>query len=275
MSEPEILELVEDVAELVGRLRLPAAVALAVTVLASVVPAPGSEGWVPVSLEAARLVLDYSVPDRVSVAGMTVEVVLVSRSPFTGLAAALRAGLLIGLLAALPLALLELYQYARPGLYPWERRILARALVLGPLLFLAGSLAGLLVLVPLTVRIMISLALASLGGGLAAYADIGQLIDLATIVAVSTGVAALSPLAAYALVALDVVSWERVRREKRAVFLLSLIIAASVSPDPSGAGMLLIGAALFASIMLAAWAGGKRRRLVLGEPVDLAAGAEP
>lgn len=273
MPESELLELLDEVAVLAGRLRIPAALALAVAIIVSVIPAPGSRGWVPISLEAAQAVLEYSVPEEFSVGGKSVEVVFVSRSPFIGLAAILRTGLLIGFLTAMPLALVEIYRYARPGLYPWERRVLARALALGPILFLAGSLVGLLVVVPLTMRITITLALASLGGEPAAYADVGQLIDLATIVALSTGLAALSPLIAYALVVLGVVSWERVRSEKKAVFLLSLIIAASVSPDPSGAGMILIGSALFASIMMAAWAAGRRRRLFVGETVDLASGA--
>ncbi len=238
--------------------RIVVAVAAA-SVLVSALPAD-REGYVPLISVVPALLVRHVLPQRVEWGGEVVEVHVAQYHPFAGFTVLLKTALLLGVLAASPLIAREVFRVLALAL-GWEAARRARLLAaVGVGLFALGAAVAILVVIPFAFRVMIIVSLRVFGPyAPVAFADVEQLFSTVVLITVATGLAFEAPLIVYLLVANRVVSPEWFTGEnKRYVLAASMFLGALVSPDPSGVGMILVGLAMFASIMAAARLGARR-----------------
>ncbi|MCX8195835.1 MAG: twin-arginine translocase subunit TatC [Acidilobaceae archaeon] len=200
--------------------------------------------WVP------RALISHTVPEKLEVFGKEVEVKLSQTSPFGGLKILLYSALLIGFLASSPYVAYQLYAFIEPALYPHEKRWLLVGGFFAIALFLTGASLALLVILPFTYRIMFMLSYLVVGDMLIAYADPVDIMSSALFITIATGLAFEIPLVVFVLVYLDVVRVSSLTSPyMRLLLIVSAVIAALISPDPSGIGMILMLVPYFSLII--------------------------
>ncbi|MCE4624994.1 MAG: twin-arginine translocase subunit TatC [Desulfurococcales archaeon] len=255
-DEPK--EIHEHFIELAERLRRALIAVVVIGAVLSFIPTD-FETYVPVISWLPQTVIKHVLPQQVSWRGHTYTVKIAQYSPLGGFNVLAKTALLLGLVGASPIIAREIYGWLAPGLYPHERRLLKRLVIVGGVLFGLGVLAAFLLVLPVAFKFMIITSAVIAGQDtLVAFSDIEQLFDTIMLIAIATGIAFESPLIVYLLVRLGFLSPEAVTGEnRRYVALFSYIIGAFISPDPSGLGMLIIGTIMFASIMAAARLAGR------------------
>lgn len=230
----------EHLEELLVRLRR-ALIAFAIATL--IVP------FIPVSLSSYKplvyvvpeVLLDHVVPKYIEVWGRNITVYFSAASPFAGLKIIMYSAILIGFIASSPYIAYQIYAFIEPALYPHEKRWIKIGAPIAIILFLMGITVALLVVLPFTYKIMFILSATVAGDRLIAYASIEDIMSSALIITIATGVAFEIPLIVFILVYLGVIEVPSITGGfMRYLLLLSAIIAALVSPDPSGVGMLLM-----------------------------------
>lgn len=226
--------------------------------------------WIPLSLSpykplAAELpgyVISQLVPERIVFLGNVYEIKLVQTSPFAGLRILFNSALVIGLLATSPYLAYQLYEFLKPGLYPHEERVLRYGGLIAVALFLVGASIAFFVVIPVTFKLVFITSSLVVGEGrLVAYADVGQVFNTAIILVVVMGLLFEAPLIVYTLVYLGALNPKYFRGDgARYLLLLIAVLAAIVSPDPSGLGMIMITIPYFLMIIAAARLGERRAR---------------
>ncbi|OIR10140.1 MAG: hypothetical protein BEU05_02005 [Marine Group III euryarchaeote CG-Bathy2] len=188
-----------------------------------------------------RAMLDYH--------GLTGSVSLYAPAEFLRVRLGLAA--LAALLGALPLALLQIYRFARPGLTTRERGFAQRAIPLSLALFAGGTALGWLVVLP---RLLPLLA----GGPGEAQFSLGQTVSLLLSLSLGTGLALQLPLLAF--MARRAGLWDGgLAQARKLAWGLLLALALFVTPDPSTIGLLLATALLVLLFEAGNWlAGGTR-----------------
>ncbi len=247
----------DHVVELLERLRR-AAIAVAVaSVVVSLIPVSLSP-YKPLVLEFTRWLIDQVVPEQVTAFGVTVEVALVQSSPFTGLAVLIKSAILLGILAASPVIAWEFYAFVKPGLYPHER-LAVKAIGLAAIAsFIFGAFIALEVVLPLGFKFAFLTSAAVFGDKLVAFADVNSILNTVIIAVLGMGLLYESPIALYILVRSGVVSPDVMSGDKGKIVLVALLaVAAVITPDGTGLGMLALALPLYLALRLAAWLGGR------------------
>lgn len=250
----------DHLVELLERLRKAAIAVVAASVIASFVPAR-LDPYTPLVIAFTRWLLDQVVPERVSAFGVSVEVSLIQSSPFTGLLVLVKSSLLLGLIIASPIVAWEIYAFLRPALYPHERFIL-KALGLTSVVFFAmGVIIALKVVLPLGFQFAFLTSAAVFGDKLVAFADVNRILTTTIIAVIGLGLLYESPILLYMLVRYGIVSPDVMSGDKgKLLFIIVLIVAAVVTPDGTGLGMLILALPLYIALRAAAWLGGRSRR---------------
>lgn len=245
--------LLEHVLELLARLRRAVLAFLAVLGAQYLMPAPGLR---PLVFEAMRLIeahlLDFEdnplglLAEKLGVAGVGARVI--AGGVFDTLLASLYLSSTISLVAVLPYALYEVYQFAKPGLYPHEARLLRKYLALFALLFALGCAYAYLVIAPLTTLIMLWLMSA---GGAEPLLTVSDLFYNFSLMLLATGAAFSLPALLVIPARLGLLSYEDLRSRWRYVVISVLLVTAAVTPDPTPVSMLLLSAPLLIDYLVA------------------------
>lgn len=142
-----------------------------------------------------------------------------------------------GLLLALPYMLLEGWWFVRPALYRHEVRTLAGALLVVPLLTLAGVLFGWWAMLPAVLGFFLGFQ----AGDVVAMPRLADYIGLVSMLLGMLGLAFNFPLVLVALVRMGLVKVDTLRRQRRGVIVGIFVIAAvATPPDPLSQIMLAI-----------------------------------
>ena len=217
------------------------------------------EAYVPLASYLPEALISHSIPREVHWRGHVITVHIAQSSPFAGFNVVLKTAVLLALIGGGPVLAWEIYQWLKPALYPHERRLLRNALIVAALLFTAGVVVALLVVVPVAFRFMIITSAAVAGQDMIiAFGDLEQLYTTIILIAAALGLAFQAPLAVYLLVRHGIVSSTAVTGEyRRYVLVASMVLGAAISPDPSGLGMITVGTLMYLSIMAAAKLAGR------------------
>ncbi|MBS1371926.1 MAG: twin-arginine translocase subunit TatC [Lentisphaeria bacterium] len=181
-------------------------------------------------------------------------------SPMEPLLVQLKLGLLLAVLAAMPVILWQLARFVAPALYEHERRACRKAVCAALLLFLAGAAIGLFLVTPLMMRFSAGFASESL----APVIGIGSFVNLVSLLALSFGVMFQLPVVMVFLVKFGVVEVSTLRRSRPVAVTLIFILAAILTP-PDIVSQLMLGVPtwlLFEAALIVA--GGCRKK----EPAD-------
>ncbi|MEB3779994.1 MAG: twin-arginine translocase subunit TatC [Desulfurococcales archaeon] len=230
------------VVELATRLRRIALAVIALTFILSSIPL-SINPYVPLIKVFPNMIIGHVTPDKISFMGKTYNVELAQFNPFAGFNVLLKSAILLGVLGASPIIAREIFEYIKPALYPHEERIIKRLSIVSVALFMGGALLAYFVVVPLALRIMFLTSIVIVGDKeLVAFADVERLFTLIIQLIIATGIMFEIPLIVYIVVSNGIIEPERFKGDTmKYIFLVSMIIGAIISPDPTGLGMMMIG----------------------------------
>jgi len=132
-----------------------------------------------------------------------------------------------GLILTCPWVFYQLWMFVAAGLYAHERRYVRQAVPFSAALFIIGALFFLFVVAPLTLKFF--LAFNDIVG-VAANWTLEKYISFVTILMLVFGLAFQTPIAIFILVRTGLVPVETLRRIRKYVILVTVIVAAVVTP---------------------------------------------
>lgn len=241
----------EHLEELIIRLRKALIVFAIATLIVPFIPV-SLTSYTPLLYVVPRVLLDYVVPETLEVGGHVIEVKLTAESPFAGLRILMYSAVLIGFLVSSPYIAYQIYAFIEPALYPHEKRWVKLGGAVAVVLFLLGVSVALLVVLPFTYRVMFILSATVAADRLVSYASLEDILSSAILITLATGVAFEVPLIIFILIYAGVIEVPSLTGNvMRALLLASAVVAALVSPDPSGVGMILLLIPYYALIVVA------------------------
>lgn len=241
----------EHLEELIVRLRKALIVFAIATLIVPFIPVSLSS-YKPLLYVVPEALLDYVVPAQIEIGGKVIDIKFTAESPFAGLKILMYSAVLIGFIASSPYIAYQIYAFIEPALYPHEKRWVKTGGFIAVILFLIGVAVALLLVLPFTYRIMFILSATVAGDRLVSYASLEDIMSSALLITIATGVAFEVPLIIFILVYTGIVEVPSLTSDfMKYLLLVSAIIAAIISPDPSGFGMMLMLIPYYAMIVIA------------------------
>ena len=161
--------------------------------------------------------------DALRQAGLTEK--LIYTSPLGPLRLLLTVGLYLGIVIASPVVLHQLWLFVAPGLYRNERRAVFSFLFAAVFLFLAGTAFGYVVMLPITLRFLISFQ-----GPFTPMISINDYFDMILVILLGLGVVFQLPVLIFFLSLFGIVTPRFLWNNFRYAVLVIAIIAAVVTP---------------------------------------------
>lgn len=177
-----------------------------------------------------------------------------------------KVALLAGVLLALPFLLYQLVQFIWPGLQGGERRYVGIIVPGATLSFVAGVLFTYFVLLPFSLRYLVSF-----GGNLVeAQWAIGEYITFVTTLLFWSGIVFETPLIMFFLARLGVITPQFLTKNRRFAIIIIAVAAAVITPtpDPFNMGLVMIPLLLMyeTGILLSKIAYRQRKKTAPSEP---------
>jgi sec-independent protein translocase protein TatC len=155
--------------------------------------------------------------------------------PADAFSARLKVALSMGLLVVLPFVFWRVWRFVVPGLMREERAYILPAVVFSSLLFYGGGAFGLLVLVPVVMRILLAFGTEHLTPAIA----VSQLLGFVLRLSLACGLVFELPLVTTVLTQVGVVSPEGLWGHWRHAVLIIFIVAAVVTPGDGPSQLVL------------------------------------
>lgn len=193
----------------------------------------GKELYVPIFSQHSFTVIFFQaikrnlVPDGVT---------LIATSPLSVFLAQVKIAIVGGFMMTLPFLLYKLSCYIAPALYAKERRVVWVLLVPSMLLFISGAVFAYFVLIPPTFAILYSFNTTL---GVMPFFAIDEFISWTLTAMFATGILFLLPVFMYLLSRMAIIPPSFWHEQWRVSLVVFLIIAAIITPDPSGITMIL------------------------------------
>ncbi|MDR1226298.1 MAG: twin-arginine translocase subunit TatC [Prevotellaceae bacterium] len=150
--------------------------------------------------------------------------------------------LYVGLLLALPVVLILLWQFVAPALYPKERKMGIPLLIFCILLFAAGVLLGYYVIFPLAFRF---LGTYQFGKTIVTMVDLSSYMETFYMVLIAMGLVFEMPMLAYGLSRLGIITKEFLGKYRRHAIVVILIIAAFITPTSDPFTLMLVSVPMY------------------------------
>jgi len=147
----------------------------------------------------------------------------------------LKLAFFVGLLAAMPVVLYQLWAFVAPGLYRNERRLAMPLLVSAVTLFYAGCAFACFLVLPLVFGFLTGIA----PEGVAMMTDISRYLDFVLVLFLAFGFSFEVPVAVVILAALGVVDVAQLRQARSYVIVGAFVVAAIVTPPDVVSQLLL------------------------------------
>ncbi len=148
--------------------------------------------------------------------------------------------LFFGVYLALPLVIYEAFKFVEPGLYPNERRVVLRVVPLSFALFTLGVAFAFLILIPVSVRFLISYSVESAEPMLSLH----RFISFIGFMLIGTGIIFQLPLVVALIVRSGVVGVEQLKSKRRYIYAAFAAFSIAAVPDPSPVAPLAVGVTL-------------------------------
>ena len=141
-----------------------------------------------------------------------------------------------GIILAFPYVLFEIWRFVKPGLHQSEIRY-ARALIFsGSILFFFGVLFGYFLIAPLSIQFLGNYTVSDV---VANQISLNSYISTLTTIVLATGLVFQLPLLVYFLAKFGVVSSQMMRHYRKHAFVLSLVLAAVITPPDVSSQILM------------------------------------
>lgn len=147
-------------------------------------------------------------------------------SPMEPLAILMKVSIFAGAIICLPFAVFQAWRFISPALTPQERPIVRLISTLFPPLFVLGSGFSFYIIMPFTLKILLSFA----GSLMEPMITADRFLSFVLLLSAALGVLFNLPLVLSGLVAAQVLKIETLRKSRRLAFLLSFLVAAILTP---------------------------------------------
>ncbi len=165
--------------------------------------------------------------------GINLVVTALTEGIFTKFKIALVAGTIL----ASPIILWQIWQFIVPALYPHERRYLSRLIPISVILFVAGVVFAYTTVFPVAVYILIQL-----GSEFEPMFTIGKYLSFTLTFLIPFGLIFEFPLVIYFLTSIGVVTPEWLVRNRRYAIVITVILAAVLTPGPDPISQMIMAA---------------------------------
>ena len=164
----------------------------------------------------------------------------------------------VGIVAALPVILYQLWQFIIPGLLPKERRYILPTIFFTTVCFLLGTFFCYFVLIPIILPFLFSLGTKSIE----AVININDYMSFVLRLVLMTGVVWELPVLSFFLSRIGLVTPRFLRKYRRHAIVIIFIVAAVVTPtiDPVSQGILAVPLLLLYEISIGVAALGHRMK---------------
>ncbi len=136
----------------------------------------------------------------------------------------------------IPLIIYETFMFIKPGLFPSERRFFLRVVPTSLVLFFIGGIFSYKLLIPFSMRFLISYTI----GKAEPMLVLSKFIRFLTFMLVSVGLIFQIPLVVSFLVKGDLIKKEDLKRKRKYVYAVLVFLAMTAAPDPTPVTPLLI-----------------------------------
>lgn len=140
----------------------------------------------------------------------------------------IKVAFLISIILGCPVWLYQFWRFIEPALYDHERKYILPFIVASVGLFLSGVLFCYYVMVPTTLKYLIGMGI-SVG---VPIITVGEYVSLLAVLIIGFGVVFETPLILIILAMMDILSYEMLSKNRKAVVVIILIIAAILTPTP-------------------------------------------
>lgn len=151
---------------------------------------------------------------------------LLFTSPIYPFMLTLKLAFVIGLLAASPVILWQLWGFLRPALYQKERRVVLPVAFTGVGLFVGGAAMAFYLVLPIALKVMLSFQSRSL----TAFITAEEYFGLTTTLVLAFGAIFQLPLVLVLLVYLRIISAAFLRRYRRTFIIINAVLSAVLTP---------------------------------------------
>lgn len=153
----------------------------------------------------------------------------------------INASLAIGIVLALPVILYQLWAFLAPALYSHEKKVVLPVLFAGAALFLMGAALCFELILPITLKFLLGLQVE----GLEPMITGGDYFDFAISMCLATGAVFELPIVVLLLTALRIVTPALLKRFRRHALVLSLVVAAFITPGQDPLSLLSLAVPLY------------------------------
>ncbi len=190
---------------------------------------------VPVANQFFLIILDYLKPSYVQETAL---------APWDGVLVQIKIAMFLAFVVGFPVIAYEFGGFISPALKPSEKRLVMRMTVPVVLLFFSGVLLDYFLLLPWTINFLYT---AQTNMGIKLYLlPIDSFVSFVTIHLIAFGLAFQLPVVMYSLSAVGIIKAEFWKKYWRYVTVAVFVIAAIITPDPSGVTMLVVGTIMMA-----------------------------
>jgi sec-independent protein translocase protein TatC len=166
---------------------------------------------------------------------------LVFLSPTEAFWTSMKISMVAGLFLAMPVILWNVWAFVAPGLHKHERRYAGPFVVIGSLLFLAGGVFALLVVVPLAIQFLVGFGQAQ---GIKDMISVSSHVDFVIKFTLAFGLVFEMPVALTLLSMIGVVTPQFLARNRKYAILINFVIAAILTPTPDALNQSLMAGPL-------------------------------
>jgi sec-independent protein translocase protein TatC len=185
---------------------------------------------------------------------------LIYTHPGTSFHILLNASLVLGLILASPVIVGQIWGFLAPALYAHEKRVVVPVLVAMVALFLAGVALSYFVVLPLTLRFLMSIESTALTPLISAT----EYFDFAISMCLAFGLVFEVPIAILALTALGIITPQFLSRYRRHAIVVCIVAAAFITPGADPYSLFALSIPLYVlyelSVFVAAFAYRKRQK---------------
>ncbi len=174
---------------------------------------------------------------------------IIVSSPLTTISIGAQVALILSVILNTPFLLWNIYQFAAPGLYTHEKRILREGMFILVGLFFLGASIAYFIVTPTTLNVLtvISSPLINYGNGevpLALFFTLESIYSIIIWTVFSAGLLYMIPGIIYLLVVMEIIDPEYLVKNRKSVILAVLTFAAVITPDPTMVSMLVLSGPL-------------------------------
>jgi sec-independent protein translocase protein TatC len=224
--EPEIWKYIDELAKRIKRIIV---IFIASLIAFLAIPSPN-----PFGINGSSILfydtLIFWIIRKMEEAYLPPESMLIVTSVTAPLFAILQMALYLSLAITIPVAFREIYAFISPALYRREKAVIKKYLIPFSLLYIAGMIYTIIIVLPLTFRALIFLYYPL---NIALFINLNDFINIVVLMVILGGLLFALPTFVLPLIEVGILSTRTLSKNRILLYLIIAFIAGLISPDPT------------------------------------------